>query len=506
MSSKDTNQFWNSWKQLYRKDKSHLHPVVNGVTDKKEIVNSFSSHFEKVSKPNNVEKVESVKDEFQSIYHDTLLNHECDCHSHNVTLQTVLDATFSLKKGKCGDDEKVNAEHFFNAPLILFDRLHRLFNSMLRHAFVPKQFRLGTIVPIVKDRHGDQGDMNNYRGITIAPIISKIFEHVLRITFSDYLSTSCYQFGFKRKNCTSHAIYSLKETINYYAERGSNVFCSFLDASKAFDRLVHSGLFIKLIQRGIPLIFLNIIVYWYSDLKCRVRWGETVSDWFSISAGVRQGGILSPVFYCIYVDDLVRILKEAGIGCHVRNTFLSILLYADDMCLIAPSLRGLQRLLNIVERYCKDWDIMLNPKKSKNMQFGKRIERLPSLILDGQDIVWVEKWSYLGVTLHSHKLFNCCVSDKVKSFYRCSNAILRIEGRSNELVMLRLLEAHCLPILSYAIKVIHVADRATRRKLRVAYNSIFRQIFRYRNSESSTPAWSPYLGRTGGNESHDVST
>ena len=217
-----------------------------------------------------------------------------------------------------------------------------------------------------------------------------------------------------------------------------------------------------------------------------MRWGETVSDWFSISAGVRQGGILSPVFYCIYVDDLVRILKEAGIGCHVRNTFLSILLYADDMCLIAPSLRGLQRLLNIVERYCKDWDIMLNPKKSKNMQFGKRIERLPSLILDGQDIVWVEKWSYLGVTLHSHKLFNCCVSDKVKSFYRCSNAILRIEGRSNELVMLRLLEAHCLPILSYAIEVIHVADRDTQRKLRVAYNSIFRPIFRYRNSESVT--------------------
>ena len=249
------------------------------------------------------------------------------------------------------------------------------------------------------------------------------------------------------------------------------------------------------------MIFLNIIIYWYSDLRCRVRWGDTNGNWFSIAAGVRQGGILSPIFYCIYVDDLVRILSEAGIGCHVRNVFLSILLYADDMCLVAPSLRGLQRLLSIVGQYRCDWDIMLNPKKSKSMQFGKNTGQLPSLSLGGQVIEWVEKWTYLGVTLHLHKQFNCCIAEKVKKFYRSANAILRIEGRSNELVMLQLLESHCLPILTYAIEVIHVADRDSRRKLRVAYNSIFRQIFRYRYSESVTdlqhqlsrPTWEELL-------------
>ena len=132
----------------------------------------------------------------------------------------------------------MSAEHFFEAPLVLFDRLKCLFDSMIQHAFVPYQFQMGTIVPIVKDRQGNLGDLNNYRGITIAPIISKIFEHVLRIVFSDSLSTSNFQFGFKRKSSTSHAIFCLKETINYYTERGSSVFCSFLDASKAFDRLV----------------------------------------------------------------------------------------------------------------------------------------------------------------------------------------------------------------------------------------------------------------------------
>ena len=91
------------------------------------------------------------------------------------------------------------------------------------------------------------------------------------------------------------------------------------------------------------------MINWYANLSCQVRWGEIFSNWFPIIACVRQGGILSPIFYYIYVDELVQLLTEAGIGCHVRNLFLSILLYADDICLVAPSVRGLQRLLNLVE-------------------------------------------------------------------------------------------------------------------------------------------------------------
>ena len=128
-------------------------------------------------------------------------------------------------------------------PGISDDHLQHLFNQMLSHAFVPCQFCLGTIVLLVKDRQGDAGDLNNYWGITLAPIISKIFEHALKIQFVDHLTTSNYQYSFKRKSLTSHAIYLLKETINHYTQKGSNVFCSIIDASKAFNRLVHARLF-----------------------------------------------------------------------------------------------------------------------------------------------------------------------------------------------------------------------------------------------------------------------
>ena len=178
--------------------------------------------------------------------------------------------------------------------------------------------------------------------------------------------------------------------------------------------------------------------------------------------------------------------------------FLSILLYADDMALVFLSLRGLQNLLILTEEYCHEWDICLNAKKSKNMMFGKK-HPLLLLQLEGKNIDWVEKWTYLGITVTSHKRFNCCIEEKVKSFYRSANAILRIEGRSNDLVMLQLLEAHCVSILSYGIEVIHIANADTRRKLRVAYNSIFRRVFGYRMSESvstTTRPRSANLGRT----------
>ena len=103
---------------------------------------------------------------------------------------------------------------------------------------------------------------------SISPTYSKLFEHVLKLVFFDHLGTSQYQFGFKKGSSTVHALHCLKETVNYYVNNGSRVFCTFLDASKAFDRLVHSGLFLKLMERNVPLVFLDIIISLYDGLRC----------------------------------------------------------------------------------------------------------------------------------------------------------------------------------------------------------------------------------------------
>ena len=100
---------------------------------------------------------------------------------------------------------------------------------------------------------------------------------------------------------------------------------------------------------------------------------------------------------------------------------------------------------------------------------------------------WEPRCLYLGVMLKSGPVFDCCVKKTLAKFYRSLNSIIRIKGRSDDMVMLRLLEAHCLPILTYAIETIHsihISDRDDRRHMRVAYNEIYRKMFGYSYRES----------------------
>ena len=486
LTENDTDSFWRSWKKLYNKNGCHLPPVVDGCSSGEAIASCFKNCFQKNSRPNNTESVDRLNQEFASKFDEYVKKHSeaCDCSSFNISTVNIIDAVISMKAGKTADEEGISAEHLHNAPVVVMERLCHLFNMMLRHGSVPSQFRRGFMIPIIKDQSGNHSDSDNYRGITISPVVSKLFEHVLKNVFFETLSTNEHQYGFKRNSSTVHAIHCLKQTVNFYANNGSRVFCSFLDASKAFDRLIHSGLFIKLMERNVPLVFLDVIISWYDGLICRVKWGEWYSDWFCISAGVRQGGVLSPDFYCIYVDALIIELKKAHKGCHYLGRFAAAYFYADDMCVLAPSIKGLDALLKICESYCAKWDICLNAKKSRNLYFGKRTNISHDIILNGKKVEWAESWPYLGVTLKSGKMFDCSVTERVKKFYRCANAILRIDGKSNDLVMLRLIETHCVPLLTYAIEVVHVQNRDEKRQLRVAYNSVFRRIFGYRWSQS----------------------
>ena len=503
MEHSETNNFWSSWKSLYNENKNNFAAVVNGCSSRKTIADEFRKSFINNAKPNNASKVEELNKKFESQYRTYSEHHSenCNCSAYSVTRENVIDAICCMKRGKCADSDGLTPEHFHNAPLVVIDSLVSIFNRMLRHSYVPSQFRYGFMIPLIKDSQGNHSDVANYRGITISPIVSKVFEHTLKIIFSHHLSTSHHQFGFKRKSSTVHALYCFRETVDYFVNNGSRVYCSFLDASKAFDRVIHSGLFIKLMNKNVPKLFLDIIITWHDGLYCRVRWNGHYSDWFHISAGVRQGGVLSPDLYCLYVDELVDILKSMGIGCYVRQRFAAALFYADDMAVLAPSIKGLQSLLDACAAYCSKWDIKLNAKKTKNLFFGKGAVPNHRITLDGTQLPWESSCVYLGVTLKQGVHFGCCVRETLRKFYRSLNSIIRIEGRSDDMVMLRLLEAHCLPILSYAIEIIHVSDRDDCRQMCVAYNAIYRKLFGYSYRESVTllqhtlgrPTWEEFV-------------
>ena len=110
-------------------------------------------------------------------------------------------------------------------------------------------------------------------------------------------------------------IYELKEAVLKYRTLNSNVYSCFLDASKAFDRVNHYVLFDKL-----------ILVFWYNVQKMYIRWNNTMSDTFSVSNGVRQGGILSPYLLCVYRDDLSKKLNNVNAGCFMGTALINNLI------------------------------------------------------------------------------------------------------------------------------------------------------------------------------------
>ena len=99
---------------------------------------------------------------------------------------------------------------------------------------------------------------------------------------------------------------------------------------KAFDRVNHSVLFDKLVQRGVPGYIVRILCYWYAHQTMRVRWGSSISSSFRVSNGVRQGGILSPYLFNVYVNDLSQTLNRSRTGCLSGNITINHLMYADD--------------------------------------------------------------------------------------------------------------------------------------------------------------------------------
>ena len=111
----------------------------------------------------------------------------------------------------------------------------------------------------------------------------------------------------------------------------------FMDSSKAFDRIRHFFLCKKLISRRVPLILVRLIVHWYKNHRIKIKWNNVLSQCFTVSNGVRQGAILSPYLFNIYMDQLSLKLNQLDIGCYIGKKRLNNLMYADDLCCFAPT-------------------------------------------------------------------------------------------------------------------------------------------------------------------------
>jgi retron-type reverse transcriptase len=133
----------------------------------------------------------------------------------------------------------------------------------------------------------------------------------------------------------------------HFNARGSTVFVAALDISKAFDSVAHDKLFRALSSRGVPNAIIDILRNWYEKLVVNNRWGNSYSNDFVVNNGVRQGSVLSPSLFNLFINIFIVQLRRNNVGCCISNLFMGCILYADDMLLLCPSISGLQCMLDL---------------------------------------------------------------------------------------------------------------------------------------------------------------
>ena len=352
--------------------KSHTqHLVVNNVEyGHNSLLEGWATHFEALSTPS-----ESPLSHDQQQIMDSYL----DIRSHHsdmpdpISEDEVATVIRSLPSRKAAGPDHLSNEHLKFGSHLLPGLLSTLFNAILFSHHIPAAFKLSHIIPIPKGHNKDLTNPSNYRGISLLSAVAKVFEKLLLIRLTDLgtIKLNPLQGGFRPGVSCLHSAFVFQEAIFFLREKKKKAFVAFLDVKKAFDTVWHAGLFVKLFQCNVPPYIWHILDVWYSCSISAVVWDSQVSRSFPIKQGVRQGSILSPLLYSIFVNALLDQLSTSSFGVSIEGVFCGAPMYADDLALIGTSEVDLQNMLDIVSSYALMWHYELNAQKSAILVLGE---------------------------------------------------------------------------------------------------------------------------------------
>ena len=221
----------------------------------------------------------------------------------------------------------------------------------------------------------ERKNVDNYRGITLLSVVGKLYTSILNNRISSWLENKKKiveeQGGFRAKRSTIEQIFILKETIQARKRAKKKTFCCFLDIRKAYDTVFREGLWKCMLDKGIDGKMWRVVKNLYQGVGSCVRLGEVKTDWFSLEVGLRQGCILSPILFSIFIDGLAEVVKKVG-GARYGKLMVSLLLFADDIVLVAENAKMLQKMLDAVYDYSKKFRFRFNKDKSNVMVFGRK--------------------------------------------------------------------------------------------------------------------------------------
>jgi len=249
------------------------------------------------------------------------------------------------------------------------------------------------------------------------------------------------------------------------------MYVCFLDATKAFDRVDYTVLFQKLSSRNVPGYIVKFLWNWYSK-HCGQAFNRIALTFAMVY--VRQGGMLSPFLFALYIDQLSIHLQAVNVGCRLGNLIVNHFLFADDIDIFAPSAKRLQELLDVCSNFADTHRVVFNVSKSqclivhsKGDTFTQPVFRLCSFALP-----YTDNYEYLGHFINSRLTDDADIMRQTRSLYATANGVVRKFSSSSLCTKLLLFKAFCTPI--YGCSLWCSMFQYSLNKLRVAYNDAFR--------------------------------
>ena len=277
-----------------------------------------------------------------------------------------------------------------------------LMNSMVRLEIIPKFYKKGLIVPIPK-ANKDHTIKDNNRGITLLPVLYKLFERIMIKREKQWLSRNDVTDGIQsagQDKCSSlHTSFLVQESIAYHVNKGNSVYAAFLDTKKAFDTVWIDGLLFKLLKAGMSPKIWRLIKSGYTDFKCAAYINGRAGEWFTAERGVHQGAPLSMRLYLVYINDLIRQLRQSGYGLQIYGINAASPVHADDLALLALYKPCINKVLDMSLRYSRKWRYQFNCSKTVYMMWGKDNHPFMKIEMGGEPLKLVQSSKHMGVKL-----------------------------------------------------------------------------------------------------------
>lgn len=447
----DSGKFWNTVKSAKPRDKCST--SIN--------IDEWKKHFENVLGQHETTNSEH-NHQFSFVDSEEINIAELD---REISLSEVKEAIHKLKSGKAFGIDNISAEFLKAAETYISPFLVKLFNEIFNSGVFPDAWSKSIIIPLFKK--GDANNPENYRGISLLSVISKVFTYILNKRLTSWAEEEhkiCEeQAGFRKNYATTDHIFTLISMIRkcVYKSNNGKLYVAFIDFLKAFDSVDRECLWFVLKNVCLSTKMIRMLQGIYSSVQSCVRWGSEVSDFFTCPSGVKQGCILSPLIFSLLITEVAdEVTKKGKHGFQflpgLQEIFL--LLFADDICLLSTTPVGLQNQIDNLEKASSSLGLSVNLSKTKIMIFrkGGHLSKKEKWFFKGQEIEVVNSYKYLGFTLTTKLSFDIALEEfagrakgKIVDLFKTMKSL----ACTDVTVFFKLFDAQIKPLLLYASEI-----------------------------------------------------